>query len=74
MRSGNMNRDTPFLVADTKEQGADPEKCDGQITHDDEDLFKERLKNMGKGAIHYRYIHCVESEMSRKIMLFYRYF
>lgn len=36
------------LENDTKIQGTTLEKCDSQIDHDDEDLFKERLKNMGK--------------------------
>ncbi|OAD55586.1 CUE domain-containing protein 1 [Eufriesea mexicana] len=36
------------LENDTKIQGTNLEKCGTQIGHDDEDLFKERLKNMGK--------------------------
>ncbi|XP_003401783.1 CUE domain-containing protein 1 [Bombus terrestris] len=36
------------LENDTKIQGTSLEKCGNQIGHDDEDLFKERLKNMGK--------------------------
>lgn len=32
-----------FSLADSK-----LEKCGGQTGHDDEDLFKERLRNMGK--------------------------
>ncbi|XP_076666060.1 CUE domain-containing protein 1 [Andrena cerasifolii] len=36
------------LESDTKIQGPNLEKCSSQVGHDDEDLFKERLKNMGK--------------------------
>ncbi|XP_076236300.1 CUE domain-containing protein 1 isoform X3 [Calliopsis andreniformis] len=36
------------LESDTKIQGTSLEKCSGQAGNDDEDLFKERLKNMGK--------------------------
>lgn len=36
------------LESDTKLQGTSLEKCSGQTGHDDEDLFKERLRNMGK--------------------------
>ena len=36
------------LDSDTKIQGPNLEKCSSQVGHDDEDLFKERLKNMGK--------------------------
>ncbi|KAG7209122.1 hypothetical protein KM043_015268 [Ampulex compressa] len=36
------------LESDTKLQGTGLEKCAGQGGHDDEDLFKERLRNMGK--------------------------
>ncbi|XP_076637348.1 CUE domain-containing protein 1 [Colletes latitarsis] len=36
------------LESDTKIPGTNLEKCSGQVGHDDEDLFKERLKNMGK--------------------------
>lgn len=38
-----------IFIIDTKIQGTSLEKCGNQIGHDDEDLFKERLKNMGKG-------------------------
>lgn len=38
-----------YFITDTKIQGTSLEKCSSQIGHDDEDLFKERLKNMGKG-------------------------
>ncbi|XP_053976266.1 CUE domain-containing protein 1 [Hylaeus volcanicus] len=36
------------LESDAKIPGTNLEKCSGQVGHDDEDLFKERLKNMGK--------------------------
>lgn len=36
------------LENDTKIQGTSIEKCGNQIGNEDEDLFKERLKNMGK--------------------------
>lgn len=41
-------QNSPFsLISDTKLEEC--EKSAGAATHDDEDLFKERLRNMGKG-------------------------
>lgn len=49
MRHLRWNQDfLSTLESDSKVQGTALDKCECQGSHDDEDLFKERLKNMGK--------------------------